>query len=560
MSSIEDLESSIDIVDLVKRYSNLKKAWANYKAVCPFPGHNEKTPSFVVSPSKQLAYCFGCHRGGGPLKFIMDIENANFKEAVEILSNITWIKIKWIDIREDKINKTIYSIFKDVVNYYKNSLEKYLDIKKYLFDRWLSEETIKAFDFWYSDSWVELYNYLKQKWYEDELIFETNVFHDLKSKKDKFIWRIIFPIRNPRGDIVGLAWRIVWAWEPKYLNSPASKIYDKSSILYGLFEWRNEITKKDFVIVTEWYMDAISLHVAWYKNSVCVSGTALTEKHIWIIKRLTKRIYLCFDNDKAGSNATDLAIEMLKNKDLEVKVILMEGGKDPDEVIKSWGNFQNFIDNALSPIGWALKNIENISSLQDKKEILRKILWLIKSYEDNIEKDYYLKEISNKLDIKIDIVYLEYNKTRINRNESETPTYKNEKIITSEDLVIWLLIRSPENLEFANEAIKQKEYLSKNFLKILEWGIDKINEFDLDTKNFYMSLAQNDERLEIEAQIESSGNLKNATKIKQDLEKTIEKLNNDLFKKAESVLKEKIKSWDLEALKKYNELVLSKKK
>lgn len=559
MSSIEELESNIDIVDLVKRYTNLKKAWANYKSVCPFPGHNEKTPSFVVSPAKQLAYCFGCHRWWWPLKFVMDIENANFKEAVEILSQITWIKIKWIDVESEKANKNIYWIFKDIVNYYKNSIEKNPDIKKYLFDRWLSEATIKSFDFWYADSWVELYAYLKQKWYDDDLISQTNVFLDIKSKKDKFIWRIIFPIRNPRWDFVWLAWRIVWAWEPKYLNSPASKIYDKSAILYWIYEWRAEITKNDFVIVTEWYMDTISLQEAGFKNTVCVSWTALTEKHIWIIKRLTKRIYLCFDNDKAWKNATDLAIELLKNKDLEVKVILLEWWKDPDEIIKSWWDFQKFIDNALSPIWWSLKNIEETSSLNDKKEILKKVLELIKSYENNVEKDFYLKELSQKLDIKLDIVYLEYNKTRIKKDENET-IYKNEKTITSEDLIIWYLIKNEKNIEIVQENIKFKKYIWKNLQKALENWIDFINSLDIETKNFYMWISENNERLEIEAQLESKAQTKSKEKQLDELKKTIEKLNNDLFKKAESILKEKIKSWDLEALKEYNELVLGRKK
>lgn len=559
MASIEELESSIDIVDLVKRYTNLKKAWANYKSVCPFPGHNEKTPSFVVSPSKQLAYCFWCHRWWWPLKFIMDIENAEFKEAVEILSQITWVKVKWIDVREEKLNKNIYSIFKDIVNYYKNSLEKNLDIKKYLFDRWLNEESIKTFQFWYADSWIELYWYLKEKWYDDDLISETNVFLDLRTKKDKFIGRIIFPLKNPRWDIVGLAWRIINAWEPKYLNSPASKIYDKSAILYWLFEARSEITKKDFIIITEWYMDAISLHQAWYKNSVCVSWTALTEKHIWIIKRLTKKIYLCFDGDKAWVNATELAIEMLKNKDLEVKIIILEWWKDPDEIIKKWINFQDFIDDALSPIWFVLKNIKETWSINDKKEILKKVLNLIKSYQDNIEKDYYLKEISEKLDIKLDLIYLEYNKTRISKDE--WVEYKiNKKNITSEDLIIGFLIKYPEKIKEALESIKLKDYIWRNLSKILENWSQEVNNFDIETKNFYLSLAQNDERLEIEAQLESIWSFKSEAKINDDFKKTIEKLNNDLFKKAETELKEKIKAWDLEALKKYNELVSKKKK
>jgi hypothetical protein len=250
---------------------------------------------------------------------------------------------------------------------------------------------------------------------------------------------------------------------------------------------------------------------------------------------------------------------MLKNKDLEVKIIALEWAKDPDEIIKKWIPFQQFIDKALSPIWFVLKNIKESSSLNDKKEILKKILNLIKSYQDNIEKDFYLKEVSEKLDIKLDLVYLEYNKTRLSKEEQGI-TYKNKKSITSEDLVIWYLVKYPEKISDAKELIKFKEFISKNLEKVLENWSDEINNFDIETKNFYLWLAQNDERLEIEAQLESIWSFKSEEKINDDFKKTIEKLNNDLFKKVESELKEKIKSWDLEALKKYNKLLLDKKK
>lgn len=560
MAGIDDLESSIDIVELVKRYTNLKKAGANYKALCPFPGHTENTPSFVVSPSKQLWYCFGCHRGGWPLKFVMDVENATFKEAVEILSNITWVKVAGMDFKEEKVNKNIYWVMQDITNYYKKSLQNYPEVKKYLMDRGLTSDSISSFDFWYADSGVELYGYLKEKWYSDELIEETNVFLDIRSKKDKFIGRIIFPIRNARGDIVAFAGRIIGAWEPKYLNSPASKLYDKSNILYGLFQARNEITKKDFIIVTEWYMDTISLHQAWYKNTVCVSGTALTEKHITLIKRLTKRIYLCFDNDKAGQNATNLAIEMLKNKELEVKIISLSGAKDPDEILKNGGNFQDFIDTALSPIWYSLENMKEISWLSDKRELLKKILELIKSYQDNIEKDYYLKEVSDKLDIKLDLVYFEYNKTKLSKSRDENFVYKTQVFLSSEDLVIGLLLRYPDKFDMISENILYREYLWDDIKKIISEWVNVISNFEIEKKNKYLALAQGDEMLQIKAQLEWDHIVQNEEKILQNIQKTTEKLNQDTLKKLESILKERIKNGDMEALLKYNTIMKGKKK
>lgn len=557
MSQIEELESSIDIVELVKRYTNLKKAGVNYKALCPFPGHNEKTPSFVVSPSKQIAHCFGCHRGGWPLKFIMDVENCEFKEALEILSSITGVKLKWYDKQKEEHKKNVYSLFRDITNYYKKSLGNFPEIQKYLMERGLTTESIDTFEFWYADSGVELYNYLKQKWYDDSLISESNVFLDIKSRKDKFIGRIIFPIKNIRWDIVAFAGRILDKWEPKYLNSPASQIYDKSGILYWLFEARNEITKKDFIIITEWYMDAISLHQAGFKNTVCVSGTALTEKHIWIIKKLTSKIYLCFDNDGAGVQATNLSIEMLKNKDLEVRIISLDWWKDPDEVIKSGGNFDILIENALSPIWYHLKFFQETTSLQDKKDILKKLLEVVKNYQDNIEKDFYLKEISKKLDIKLEIIYQEYNKTKLEKRVDEFQV-KKSKTLTSTDLVIWYCIKYPEKITFIQENIKFQKYISKDLLDILEKGVWVVEQFELSKKNKYLALSQNDEALEIKAQIENNV-VKNDEKITSIILKTIQKLNKDTLKQAETQIKSRLNSWDIEALSEYKELLKIKK-
>lgn len=552
---VEDLESSIDIVELVKRYTNLKKAWANYKAICPFPGHNEKTPSFIVSPSKQIGYCFGCHRWGWPLKFIMDAENCSFKEAIDMLSSITWVKVKWYDFKQEEIKKNIYWVFKDIVNYYRKTLNNFPEIKKYLMDRWLTSESIEKFEFGYSDSWIELYNYLIEKWYNDDLITQTNVFLDIKNKKDKFIWRIIFPIKNNRWDIVALAWRITWIWEPKYLNSPASTIYDKSSILYWLFEGRSEITKKDFIIITEWYMDAISLQQAWFKNTVCVSWTALTEKHIQIIKKLTNKIYLCFDNDKAWFNATQLSIQMLRNKDLEVKIISLENAKDPDEAIKAWMDFNIFINNALSPIWFELKNLEKINWLQDKKIILQKLLSLVKNYQDNIEKDYYLKEISQKLDIKLDIVYLEYNKTKLDKRENISIK---KTQVTSQDLLIWYCIKYPEKIDFIKENLKLIKYIWEDLKNILNNWITVINNFEIDKKNKYIWISQAWVALEVKAWIETT-NTKNEETIKNDILRAINKLDNDLLWVAKKDLLEKMNTWDLNAFKEYNNLLKIKK-
>lgn len=550
---VEELEWAIDMVDLVGRYTKLKKSGTNYKALCPFPWHSEKTPSFMVSPTKQIGYCFGCHKWGWAVKFIMDIENCSFKEAIDILSNYTGIQVKSNFSNDNfKEKKNMYSLYKDATNYYKNALKNYPEIKKYLYDRGLNEEIINNFNIGYSDSWVELYNYLKGKWYEDQQIFESQIFLDIKTKKDKFIGRVIFPVQNSRGDFVAFAWRIVNAWEPKYINSPASNIYDKSNILYNLFNARQAITKEDFVIICEGYMDVIALNRWWFLNSVAVSWTALTEKHLTLIKRLTKKIFLCFDWDWAWEKATKLSLEKMKNEGFEVKIINISWWKDPDEIISSGKDFSECIKNALTPIWYFIKKSKfNTESLEDKKMLLEEGLELIKSYSDNIEKDFYLQELAKLLGIKESIIYDRFNKIRFKFKKSEGENLQIKNTISSSEMILAYSILSPENLNFFKNNLVFEEYLPNDLKNIFENGISEIEKFPLDKK----------EKIRwISLKIEDSENFKNSTNKNEELQKIIFWLNREIFLNMQEILKNKMNSWDNEAILEYTKLIWKAKK
>jgi len=547
MSTIQDLENSIDIVDLVERYTKLKKAWANYKALCPFPGHNEKTPSFVVSPSKQLAYCFGCHKWGGALKFIMDIENCEFREAIEILSQITGVKIQKYDKKEAKQNQSLFWVYKEAKAYYKSRLQKYPEIKKYLIDRWLNEEIIEKFELGYSDSGVELYNYLKKIWFEDEIIQKSAIFLDIKTKKDKFINRIIFPIQNARWDYVAFTGRIIGKGEPKYLNSPATSIYDKSAILYGLFKARSAIVKKDFVIITEWQMDTISLHQYWFTNAVAVSGTALTDKHIKILKRLTHKIYLCFDGDKAWEKATKLSIENLKNKDLELKIIILPKNSDPDDFLKSGWDFEELIKKAVSPIWYLIEKSDfDINSLDEKKKFLAEILQTLKSYNSIVEKDFYLKEIAKKLDLRESTVYEAFNRTRLKRWD----IYREENIkkveYNSEDYAIAYLLNDEKLLAELREKIIFRDYIWNDLKEVLANWSTVIEKMPIEKRDSLKALAM---------KIENDAIYQTWEVIWNTIDKIVKKINLDSYKKAIKFLKEKMNSQDTDAFAKYSEVV-----
>ena len=547
MNISEELEQAIDIVDLVSKYASLKKSWVNYKGVCPFPGHNEKTPSFMVSPSKQIAYCFGCHKWGGPIKFVMDIENCEFKDALEILWWYTGIEVNTnFNKEKHETKKNIYSLYKDAVNYYKKALEKYPEVKKYIFDRWLNEKVIQDFHFGYADSWVELYNYLKTKWYDDDMIMQSNIFVDIKTRKDKFINRLIFPIQNARWDFVAFTARILWAWEPKYLNSPASDLFDKSNILYWLFNARTAITKLDFIIVTEWQMDTISLQSAGFFNTVAVSWSALTDKHLTLIKRLTHKVYLCFDWDNAWEKATKSALEKMKNNWFEVKIIFLPAGKDPDDIVRSGKDFQEYINKALTPIWYYIKKSNfDTTSIDEKKKLLSELLEIVKSYSDNIEKDYYLKEISKLLDINQNIVYDLFNRIKFTTNTTKDNKIEVSKM-TNDDLVIWYCLLDEKNILFFNKHILFKNWLSTDLKKLLEEWLSYINSLELSKKEKYRWLS-----LKIEVDNEHA----NKEHTEEELLKITNWLNREIYKKLVIVLKNEMNAWNAEAFVKYTHLV-----
>ena len=469
----------------------------------------------------------------------MDIESYEFREALEVIANIAWVAIKKYDEKTEKLIKNSYSIFKDSGNYYKKTLQSQEKILTYCYDRWITDEDIQTFSLWFSDSGIDHFEYLVSKWFEEKQIADSGIFLDLKQKKDKFLNRLIFPIQNLRGDIVAFAGRVLDKSLPKYLNSPASKIYDKSAILYWLFQARNEIIKKNFVIVTEWYMDVIALHRKGYKNTVCVSGTALTEKHITMLRRLTKKIYLCFDSDEAGKNATLSSIELLKNKGIELKIIHISSWKDPDEAVSGWENFQDYIDNAMSPIWFFISKIKksyNLESLEEKKKFLTLLLDTLKSYSDNVERDFYLKEIARELDIDKGLVYLEFSKLRTKRWEVQAPLAKKE--YSASEFAIGYILVNEHYRKALQEWLIFPDDLDGNFKKILEdsWYLEHL---DLDVRDRYNAIS---------LRIDDMSTEKTSEAIDIEIQKLIKKLNLDIYKSKRKELLESGKQEELVAL------------
>ena len=414
-STVEQIKSRLDITDVVQSYIKLQKAGANFKANCPF--HNEKTPSFFVSPARQSWHCFGCSCGGDMFSFVMEIEGVDFLESLKILADRSGVEVEKIDKNRQNERLRLLQLMDEAVKFYETELRKNADVVAYLKKRGMKGETAKAFNIGFAPAgWNNLRDYLKDKGYSESEMEKAGMI--IKSAKaqagyyDRFRSRIMFPIAGASGQTVGFSGRIFGEEGTdsggKYINSPQTVLYDKSGILYGFDRAKNEIRKKDACVIVEGQMDAVMSHQAGAANAVAVSGTALTFEHLKLIKRLTEKIIMAFDKDEAGARASSKGIDMALAEGFEVKIAVSPSGKDPADAVldnpESW----------VKAVGEAKNVIEFYLELFDeRKDIERKILPHIAVLQSEMEKAGWVKKISEKLKIKEDAVWDELKKVRL---------------------------------------------------------------------------------------------------------------------------------------------------
>jgi len=329
-SSEEELKARIDIVDIISNYIELKLSGANYKARCPF--HGEKTPSFVVSPAKQIFHCFGCGKGGDAIEFVKEYEKLNYSEALEKIASIINFPLRYS--REDETKRDIYKILIQVQNWYRDNLKSAIKAKKYLKSRGIDGDSIEKFGIGYSKSSNDLIDFLNRNFISLDEAKEVGV---LSSRDGKFyarlIDRITFPIYTQSGKIVGFGGRSLSGHSAKYINSPQTKLFNKSKILYGYHIARESIYRKREIIISEGYLDVILLHQAGFTNSVATLGTALTKEHIPLLKKGEPKVILAYDGDEAGINAGFKASFLLSTNGIDGKVVLFPDGLDPADMV-----------------------------------------------------------------------------------------------------------------------------------------------------------------------------------------------------------------------------------
>lgn len=466
-SEIEQIKSRLNIVDVVGEYIKLEKAGINYRALCPF--HNEKTPSFFVSPSRQMWHCFGgCNEGGDIFKFVMKIEGIEFIDALKLLAKKAGVQLKTSSKKYEEIKtqrEKLLDICKKATIFFSTQLNKSktgLEAKDYLMKRGLKEETIKEWKIGYAPStWDSLCNYLIGLGYERKDIIDAG----LASEKffDRFRSRIIFPICDFNGQPVGFTGRVFNSDdEAKYLNTPNTLLYDKSQALYGLDKAKVEIRKNDSCVLVEGNVDCIMSHQSGIKNCLAVSGTALTPAHLGIIKRFSNNLILSFDMDLAGNNATKKGIDMALRNGFNVKVISMNSEKDPADIILSSGEdeWKKIIKEA-KPINQFYFDLSfkdrNVKSVEDQKKIVSELLPIFKKIDNTIEQTYWIQKLAEKLSIREDDIRQEMKKVNLPKQEVEVQkekTGKSRKELLEETILSMVLIE-PSMVETLTEEQKK---------------------------------------------------------------------------------------------------------
>lgn len=403
--TIEQVRTENDVVEVIGEYVKLQKKGSSYFGLCPF--HNEKSPSFSVSPHKQMYYCFGCGEGGNVISFLMKYENYTFVEAMQVLADRAGIELPKMEYtkeaRQEKDLKTrIIEVNTEAAKYYHYMLksDRGATAYHYLRGRELTDETILKFGLGYSDKYSNnLYQYLKSRGYNDNELKETGLFtyDEKRGVSDKFWNRVMFPIMDANNRVIAFGGRVMGDAKPKYLNSPETKVFDKSRNLYGLNAARS--SRKGYMLICEGYMDVISLHQAGFNNAVAALGTAFTSRHASLIKRYAKEVVLTFDSDEAGIKAALRAIPFLRDSGLAIKILNMNPYKDPDEFIKALGceEYENRIKNAenyfIFQVRVEQKNY-NLSDPQEKTAFYNKVAEMLLSFKDEVERDNYIDSVS----------------------------------------------------------------------------------------------------------------------------------------------------------------------
>ena len=467
--SIENLKNHLDVVDVVSQFLELKKSGANFKACCPF--HGETTPSFVVSPSKQIYHCFGCGAGGDSIKFVMEYEKLSYPETIEKLASMYNFNLDYENTDEKKQDT---KILEEVNKYYQKLFVYNENVKKYISKRGISEFSIEKFEIGYAPISIDTINFLKSNHYNLTDAIDLGVIDNgTNGLYSRFIERITFPIYSITGKLVGFGGRTITGHNAKYVNSPQTKLFNKSRLLYGYHLAKEQIYKKNQIIVCEGYLDVIMLHQAGFNTAVATLGTALTVEHLPLLRRGEPKVILAYDGDKAGLAAAFKASVMLSQSEFEGGVIIFADGLDPADMVHN-GKISELNEIFSNPISYIPYSINYIVSKYDINDPNQKQKALSEANEylktlSLLNQDEYKRYLAQKLNIRENLIKISSNKQR---------TYEPNltKIDIAELCIIKSILEKPKRLDSVLDIVDSSMFEAhKNEFELLLTDIENIS-------------------------------------------------------------------------------------
>lgn len=563
---LNEVRQSNDIVDVISQYVHLKRSGRNFFGLCPF--HNEKSPSFSVSPDKQIFHCFGCGVGGNVITFVSNIEGLSFVETIQMLAERANIQLPTldnnVDMKKEILRDKVYKINEFATEYYHQNLYKPQAkiAQEYVKKRQLSNETLKSFRIGFSGKFDELYKELKKQGFEEQEILESGLVNKNERNQyiDRYRNRLMFPICDERGRVIAFGGRVLDDSKPKYINSPENIVYSKGRHLFGLNVAKKGNTKK--LLIVEGYMDVISLHQRGITNVVAPLGTALTQQQGWLLRKNTEQIILSFDSDDAGLQAKIRALNILENMGCDIRILNIEGAKDPDEYILKYGTarFSNLLEKSLSVIEFNVKLLKkdlDLENTNDKIKFLNEIAKLISKVDNTIEREIYIEKIAKEYDISKESIYAEVNKLTYKRITSEKVLEKSKPIITHkqkektieispeikrrENTIISILVNSQrETFEILKQNITPDEFydeINRKIVQKLYEGFEKgnsningiINKLEQDEQNQITMIMSDDYEIDnLEKAIDDIIKLYEKEKLNKRKFEIIESLDKDL--------------------------------
>ena len=573
---IEEVRMKNDIVDVISQYVKLTRRGSTYFGLCPF--HNEKTPSFSVTPSKQMYYCFGCGAGGNVYNFIMEYENYSFGEALSHLADRAGVELPKIEYSREarekaeqraallEINKLAAQYF-----YYQLRREGGKTAYGYLTGRGLSEETIRKFGLGYSDKYSDdLYKYLKGKGYSDELLRESGLFNvdERRGMYDKFWNRVIFPIMDVNNRVIGFGGRVMGDGKPKYLNSPETKIFDKSRNLYGLNVART--TRKNYLILCEGYMDVIAMHQAGFTNAVASLGTALTSGHASLVKRYTKEVLLLYDSDGAGIRAALRAIPILREAGVTSRVVSLKPWKDPDEFIKNEGAeaFEERLNQAMDSFMFRVHIAEQefaMDAPQGQNQFFERCAEMLLELSDELERNLYIEAIVKEYgrygvgteDIRKRVNTLALKGTPAEKRiqpKSGTPETKKKESATdkAQKLMLTWLVNYPGIFEQVEKYISPSDFVVPLYKEVAQMLFDQHKEGETNPGKLLNAFTDSEEQREVASLFNATIHLENEGEQQRAFSDTLLRIK-------EESLKEKNRTWDPSDMAGLQDLIKAKK-